>query len=209
LAWRPFRIRTHGPLRIGCPPDACWRVEATDRRRPPLAEREWPPLGAALLDPGAVNPQDRGDHDAAEVEPARAAGGRSARRAQPRAQLQGLAERPPDLRLRREVRGKYRIVSHTALHTNLHIIREYKTLRRRRGEPEAGCTSGRCHHYAAPRCAARELLRVGDRRPPRGMAARRPSYDAFGVFGANFRELEWKRQSLFSWREVRKTPNAS
>ena len=33
-------------------------------------------------------------------------------------------------------------------------------------------------------------------------------YDAFGVFGAIFRELEWKTP-IFSWRADPKTPNAS
>jgi hypothetical protein len=37
---------------------------------------------------------------------------------------------------------------------------------------------------------------------------RAPYYDAFGVFKTIFRELEWK-SSIFSWRRVLKTPNAS
>jgi hypothetical protein len=34
------------------------------------------------------------------------------------------------------------------------------------------------------------------------------TYDAFGVFGAVLRELEWKTP-IFSWIAVPKTPNAS
>jgi hypothetical protein len=33
-------------------------------------------------------------------------------------------------------------------------------------------------------------------------------YDAFGVFGTIFRELEWKTR-IISWRAVPKTPNVS
>jgi hypothetical protein len=60
-----------------------------------------------------------------------------------------------------------------------------------------------------------QRLREGTKRPPRDprpwlpvQGLDRSAYDAFGVFGAIFRELEWKTP-IFSWRAVPKTPNAS